>query len=403
LLSALIGTTAVLAGCQKEQPALAPPKPPEVLVSRAVSEYVTDYEEFTGRTEAVNTITVRAHVTGYLDRVNYREGTLVHKGDVLFQIDPRPFEAELDRTEANVGQAEAHLHRLEADYRRAQDMLARRSMGREEYDKIAGDLGEARAMLAAARAARNTARLNLEYCQVTAPVTGRVSMRYVDPGNMVKADDTPLTLIVTQDPMYARFDVDERTFRRIQSHLEQQVRLPVFMGLVDEKGFPHEGTINFADVRVDPDSVSVWLRGTFPNPGPKFQAGHCLACLGLASSPTTAASALFPNPHKPLTPGLTVRVLLPLGEPHLAVLVPERALATDQGQKYVYVLNDQDEAIYHRVEVGEQHGQRRVITSGVKPGERVIVSGLQRVRPRAKVQPQDDPTPVTGADTAEPR
>jgi RND family efflux transporter MFP subunit len=409
LLLVWLGVAA--AGCQKEQPVLAPPKAPEVVVERAVSEYVTDYEEFTGRTEAVKTVDVRAHVSGYLEQVNFKEGGLVHEGDVLFLIDPRPFQAEVDRTQANVGQADAHLRRLEADFHRAQEMMARRSLGREEYDKISGDLAEARSMLESARAARNTARLNLNFCRITSPVTGRISRRNVDPGNMVKENDTSLTLIVTQDPMYATFDVDERTFRRIQRYLEQQggnlleqlQKMPVFMGLVDEEGFPHEGRLNFVDNRVDPTSVSVWLRGVFPNPGPTFVAQRAVAALGLVT-PTApgAASALFPNPRTLLTAGLTVRVLLPLGEPHRATLIPERALATDQGQKYVYVVNDQNEAIYNRVEVGEQHGQRRVVTSGVEPGERVIVSGLQRVRPLAKVQPQDEAEAAKAAASAKP-
>ncbi len=410
LLPLVLGVSTVLAGCQKEQPRLAPPRPPEVVVQRAVSDYVTDYEEFTGRTEAVKTVDVRAHVSGYLEAVNFQEGSTVQKGDVLFQIDPRPFQAELDRTQALVGQAEAHLRRLEADYRRAQDMMVKRSIGREEYDKISGDLAEARSMLESARAARNTAKLNLEFCRITSPVTGRISRRNVDPGNMVKENDTSLTLIVTQDPMYAFFDVDERTFRRIQQHLEQQggdlshlPPMPVYMGLVDEEGFPHKGQVDFVDNRVDPNSVSVWLRGVFPNPGATYLITRSIASFGLITPSTPAlASALFPSPRTRLTPGLSVRILLPLGQPHLAVLIPERALATDQGQKYVYVVNDKDEAIYRRVEVGEQHGQRRVILSGIEPGERVIVSGLQRVRPGAKVQPQEDKEPAHTADPTKP-
>jgi RND family efflux transporter MFP subunit len=364
---ALLAAGTLTTGCHKPPPPLAAPKPPEVVVTPVVSDYVTDFEEFTGRTEAVETVEVRARASGYLLKANFKDGAMVHKGDLLFQIDPRPMQAELERAEANVAQAEAHVVRLEADYGRASRMVAKGSIGREEFDKVTGDLGEARAALKSARAARDTAKLNLEFCEVRASTTGKISRRMKDPGNMVKADETPLTTIVSQDPMYATFDIDERTYLRARKFLaqaglgtEQQKKLPVFIGLASEEGFPHEGTVNFVDNQVDANSVSVWVRGVFANPD------------GL------------------LTPGLFVRVRLPLGGPHRAILVPERALRTDQGQKYVFVVSDKNDAIDRRVEVGDQHGQRRVILQGVEPGERVIVSGLQRVRAGAKVQPVED-------------
>jgi RND family efflux transporter MFP subunit len=347
------------AGCSPPAPPLPPPRPPDVVVRPAVEQETTDAEEFFGKTQAEKEVLVRARVSGYLDKLNFTEGAEVQKDDVLFEIDTRPLQAEFDRTEANVAQAESHLQRLEYDYRRAQTLANAKSMSREEYDKCFGDLAEGRSALKAAQAARNNAKLNLDFCHVTAPISGRISRRFVDQGNMVKADDTALTLIVTVDPMYAYFDVDERTYLRIQDYLDQEdfspgqrKAVPVSLGLSDREDFPFQGTVDFVDNRVDPDSGSLWLRGTFP------------------------------NKNRRLTPGLFARVRLPIGGPHPAVLIPEQALATDQGQKFVWVVDKENHARYRRLpSLGAQHGQlREVKEGGIAAGETVIVSGLQRVR-----------------------
>jgi RND family efflux transporter MFP subunit len=343
-------------GCSQAPASLPPPKPPEIIVSRAIEREVTDYEEFQGKTEAEKSVDVRAHVSGYLDRFNFKDGADVRQNEVLFEVDPRPFDAECQRAKANVSLAEAHLNRVNNDFARAQSLVGKSSMSREDYDKAAGDLEEARATLKSAIAARDMTQLNCDYSRVTAPISGRISRRFVDPGNMVKADDTILTRIVSLDPMYAYFDIDERTHLRIQRFFEKHGsaagprEMTVSMGLSDESGFPHEGKVDFVDNRVDPDSGSLWLRG------------------------------VFPNPDKLLTPGLFVRVRLPVGARHKAVLVPERALATDQGQKHLWVLDDENHARYQSVQLGAQHGALRVVDKGIEPGQRLIVSGLQRVR-----------------------
>jgi multidrug efflux system membrane fusion protein len=355
--------SAAAAGCGAAGGPPPAPKPAEVVVSRAFERGVTDYEEFQGKTDAVKSVDVRAHVSGYLDRYDFIDGAEVTKGDVLFEIDPRPFKAELARADANVVLADAHVKRLQYDFERAQTLLSKGSISREDYDKASGDLDEARATVKSVKAARDAAELNVTYSRVIAPISGRISRRLVDPGNMVKADDTMLTRIVSLDPIYAYFDIDERTFLRIERFYEKQggsadgrKNAPVEMGLSDEQGFPRAGTIDFTDNRVDPDSGSVWLRG------------------------------VFPNPNKFLTPGLFVRVRLPVGQAHTATLIPEQALATDQGQKFVWVVDDKadaegkNKATYRRIHLGAQHGSLRVVTEGIKPGERVIVSGLQRVR-----------------------
>jgi RND family efflux transporter MFP subunit len=368
LLPLVLMSAVLHAGCQKEQQAMPPPKPPEVIVGQAVVQEVADYEEFTGRTEAIETVEIRARVSGYLDKICFEEGADIKKGDLLFQIDLRPLQAELERTAANVGQAEARVTRLQSDYQRARSMLGTKSIGREEFEKVSGDLAEAQSAVKSAQAARDIAKLNVTYSRVVTPISGRISRRMIDPGNMVKADETALTYIANLDPMYAYFDVDERTYLRLSrflmkkgvTTLAQVKEISVALGLADEDGFPREGKMNFVDNRIDPNTGSVWVRG------------------------------IFPNPDKFLAPGLFVRVRLPVGEPHKAVLIPERALATDQGQKFVYVLNDQNEAVYRRVQVGAQHGKLRVVEKGIEAGELLVISGLQRVRRGAKVEPKEE-------------
>jgi RND family efflux transporter MFP subunit len=366
----------VAAGCnslvaQQEQ---KQPPPPDVVVAPAVEEVVTDFEEFYGKTQGEREVDLRARVSGYLDKMLFKDGAEVHEGDILFEIDPRPLQAELDRNDALLATAEAHLQRLEYDYGRAQRLIPTKGMSREEYDKAAGDLAEARSALKAARAGRKMARLNLDYSSVTAPISGRISRRFVDPGNMVKADETILTRIVTLDPMYAYFDIDERTYLRIQRFLEHQESSPglrksvaVALGLCNSEVFDFPGTIDFVDNRVDPDSGSVWVRGTFP------------------------------NPKRELTPGLFGRIRVPTSTPHRAVLIPEKAVATDQGEKFVWVLDDTsyegvEHARYLKVKLGSQHelpgkdeSKRpifREVLGGIKAGQRVIVSGQQKVRNR---------------------
>jgi RND family efflux transporter MFP subunit len=356
-----------LAGCERAQSQQPPAmKPPEVLISLPVTQEVTDYEDFAGRTEAVSTIEIRARVTGYLDKVCFdgKEGADVKKGDVLAEIDPRPYRAELARTEANVVQAQAHLKRLELDYNRATKVRSRGAMSQEEYDKICGDRAEASAAVGVAEASRDNAKLNLEFTQVKAPIDGRISRRLVDPGNLVKADETMLTTIVSLDPMYAYFDVDERTVLRIRRLLrEWQTKLssaavPVMLRLADEDEFTHQGTINFVDNKVDTNTGSMWLRG------------------------------LFTNPKQDLSPGLFVYVRLPVGTPRKCILMAEQALGRDQAQKFVYVINDKDEVLYRPVKIGRLENGLRVITEGLAMGEKVVVSGLQRIRPGIKVEPK---------------
>jgi len=371
-LGMLLISCAALAGCGHTQAeAQKPPPPPEVLVSLPIMRQVVDYEDFPGRTEAVNAVEIRARVGGYLEKVHFKEGAEIKKGELLFEIDDRPYVADLARAEGNLLQSEGHLRRLESDYKRAMDLYPKGAMGREDYDKIIGDRTEASGALAVAKASKDTASLNLSFTKVRAPLSGRISRRFIDPGNMVKADETALTTIVSLDPIYAYFDLDERTTLRLQRLMrDKNIRwspdtgLPVQLGLADEEGFSKGGTVNFADNRVDADTGTWRLRG------------------------------LFDNPDHSLAPGLFVRIRLPIGNPYKAMLVSEQALSRDQGQKNLYVVDAANKVAYRRVKVGRLHDGLRIIAEGLAPNEMVIVSGLQRVRPGMEVDPKQIDMPA---------
>jgi RND family efflux transporter MFP subunit len=362
---------ALLTGCVERQqvsasPAAPPPKPTEVLVEHPTTARITDYEDFTGRTVATRYIEIRARVTGYLEKINFKaqEGRDVEKGAVLFEIDPRPYESEMARARANLLQAESHLKRLELDYKRIARLVESNTVTREQFDLVSGERNEGLAEVEIAKANLQAAQLNLTFTKVLSPISGRVSRTQIDVGNVVKADDTVLTTVVAIDPIYVYFEIDERTLLRIRRYAQEardsqgSDEVPVAMGLSDEEGFPHEGTINFLDNRLDPTTGTLQVRG------------------------------VFKNPDRVLSPGMFVRVRLPIGEPYQALMVAEESLGTDQGQKFVYVVDAENKAQYRRVQVGKLQNGRRVVLKGLSADEQVVVSGLQRVRPGAVVQPK---------------
>jgi RND family efflux transporter MFP subunit len=363
-----------LTGCAPA-PSIVPADPSPVSVSRPVEQYVTDYAVFTGSTAAVDSVEVRARVWGYLDKVNFQEGALVKKGDVLFEIEPHTYQAALDQALGNVSQMEARLTRLNADVARAERLLGKGAVSREEYDRTVGDRGETAGTLAAYRAAVDRARLDVEYTKVVAPISGRVSRYVVTVGNLVQAGDqgggTLLTTIVSVDPMYAYFDVDEHTVLRVRQLIREgkaksarETELPVWLGLANEEGYPHRGTINFVDNQISLKTGTLRLRG------------------------------VFPNKDEALSPGYFVRVRVPIGFPHQALLVSDRAIGSDQGEKIVYVVDSDNKVVFRPVRVGALHDGLREITDGLKPGERVIVNGLQQVSPGDTVEPKLVDMPV---------
>jgi RND family efflux transporter MFP subunit len=369
IASALVpGLCLALAGCAKAPPQGPPAEPPPVTVSYPVEREVTDYADFTARTAAVDSVELRARVSGYLEGVNFKEGALVKKGDVLFEIDPRTYQAVLRNTEGNLAAAEARTQRLDADLARARQMVGSQAIGREEFDKIAGDRGEAAASRVAQKAAVERARLDVGFTKVTAPVSGRVSRYYVTVGNLVQAGDliggTLLTTIVSVDPMYAYFDVDEHTVLRVKQLIREgkagrpdEVELPVWLGLANEDGYPHRGAVNFIDNQVNSKTGTLKVRG------------------------------VFPNKDEALSPGYFARVRVPIGVPHTALLLSERALDTDQGRKVVYVVDGDNRVVTRPVRLGAMHDGLREITDGLKAGERVIVDGLLQIRPGVPVTP----------------
>ncbi len=375
----VVGISFGLAGCARA-PAEAPAAgPPPVTVSCPVAREVTDYADFTARTAAVDSVELRARVSGYLEKVHFKEGALVQKGDVLFEIDPRTYEATLRAAEGNLASAEARVARANADVARARRLIGSQAIGREEYDRFNGELGEAMGSVASLKAAAARARLDLAFTKVTAPVGGRISRYYVTVGNLVQAGDltggTLLTTIVSVDPMYAYFDVDEHTVLRVKQLIREgkagrpeDVEIPVWLGLANESGFPHRGRIDFVDNQVNSKTGTLKVR------------------------------AVYPNRDEALSPGYFARVRVPIGDPHKALLITERALDTDQGQKIVYVLDKDNKVASRPVRLGALHDGLREITDGLKSGERVIVNGLQLVRPGVVVEPKLVAMPAASKD-----
>jgi len=341
--------------------------PTIVMVSYPVKTEVTDHADFISRTAAVDTVALRARVTGYLDETCYKEGAIVKKGEVLFKIDARPYQALVDSARGLVAANEAILKRAKADNARNK-ALALKSPGAitpQDLDQFQAAEDQAIANLEIAKANLETARLNLSFTQVSSPIDGRAGRYDMTAGNLARQDDTLLTTIVSVDPIYAYFDVDENTLLYVRKLIREgraksarDFPLPVQLQLANEDGYPHEGTINFVDNQVNPKTGTLRLRGVFPN-----------------------------HPEA-LTPGLFARVRVPIGGPHEALLVTDRAIDTDQGQKVVYVVNDKNEVLSRPVQLGALHGKLRAIEEGLKPDERVIVNGLQLVRPGITVEPK---------------
>jgi RND family efflux transporter MFP subunit len=364
----LLGLGLTLTGCARapsEGPAAAPIP---VKVSYPVEREVTDYVDFTGRTAAIDSVEVRAHVWGYLDRVNFKEGAMVEKGDVLFELDARPYQAALNQAKAKVAQDEAQLEYDEAEYQRNVGLFRTAALSKSDMDKSTAARNVDIANVAADKAVVASRQLDLDYTKVLAPVSGRVSRYDVTVGNLIQSGDqnggTMLTTIVSVDPMYAYFDVDEHTALRARklvregkSDSPRDGAYPVFLGLANEVGHPHRGNIDFVDNQLRPKTGTIRARGTFPN---KDQV---------------------------LLPGMFTRVRVPIGWPHQALLVSDRAIDTDQGQRILYVVNEKDEVVSRPVQLGALHDGLREITDGLKPGERVVVNGLQQVRPGITVDP----------------
>lgn len=337
--------------------------PPAVTVATVMVRPVSDAADFTGQLQAVDSVDVRPRVSGYVETVQFKEGTEVHKGDVLFRIDPRPFQAEVDRLTANVAQAQAQLGLAQANAARARKLLAQHAISQEEADSQSTGEQSAKATLAAATAALASAKLNLDWTEVRAPIDGRVSNARIMPGNLVSSSDV-LTTVVSVNPIYVYFDVDEQTWLKLDRLRRDAIkngrapRVEATMGLADEQGYPHAGRIDFVDNQVRPGSGTMRLR------------------------------AVFDEEDGLLTPGLYARVHLQAGQPHPRVLIDDRAVGTDLSNQFVYVVDGQHKVEYRKVAPGPLFHGLRVINDGLNAGDVVVVNGLQHVRPGAEVNPQ---------------
>jgi len=370
--AAVAGCFVLLAGCNRSQPQVVQAKPPEVSFVHPHIEYVRDYEDYTGHTEAFKTVEVRARVTGELASIQFKDGTDVTANHPLFEIDKRPFQAELDSATATVHQMDGDLKRKKILLERVKELRLKGTVSQEDLDNSSADFEVAKASLELARAKQQTAELNLSFCEVKSPITGRIDRRMIDVGNQVMANNTLLTTVRTEDPMYAYFDVDERTVlglrvkrQRGEIKSARDTHSLLDVGLSHETGFSLQGFIDYGSNAVD--------RGTG----------------------TLRVRVLMDNPDKTprlLSHGMFVRIRFWIGDPTPAVLVPEGALVSDQGKRHLFVLTEDDKVEYREVETGLQQGSMRVIKNDPKTGkpgvttkDRIIVSGLQRVRAGIKV------------------
>jgi multidrug efflux system membrane fusion protein len=369
LSASTVLAAALLAGCIDSQ-ANAPtaPPPPQVSVAAVVSKQVTQWDEFSGRVQAVDSVEIRPRVGGSIDKVNFIEGGEVHKNDVLFVIDQRPYRAELARAEADLARARSQAELTRTEVARAETLAAAHALSTEERDARAAAATQAGAYVRAAEAALEVARLNLEFTEVRSPIDGRVGQALLTAGNLIGSQPsaTLLTTVVSIDPVYVYFEGDEQTYlryaemaRRGERPSSRDARNPVFVGLANEDGYPHQGYMNFVDNQLNP------------------------------ATGTIRARAVVANPDRALTPGLFARVkLLGSGEFH-ALLIDDKAVLTDQDRRFVYVLGADNKAERRDVVLGREIDGLRVVEQGLKEGDQVIVHGVQKIFfPGMQVQPE---------------
>ncbi|TDQ80488.1 multidrug efflux system membrane fusion protein [Dongia mobilis] len=366
-------TLLVLAACEKPQASAeigTPPPPPKVSVAEVLRQPIHEWDEVTGRLEAPQSVVIRSRVSGYIDQVAFEEGALVQKGDLLFQIDPRPFAAEVRRLQAQLDRAIAQSKRAEAEAKRGDQLRAGKIIGSEEADARLSTADEARAAVVATRAQLEAAQLNLAFTEIRAPIDGRMSRAELTIGNLVRADDSRLSSIVSTDQVYAYFDIDESVYLKYSALTksgEVGAAAPVYLGLTNEEGHPHEGRMDFLDNQVNPGTGTIRGRAVFDN-----------------------RDGLF-------TPGLYARLKLVGSAGYVASLIDERAIGTDLGKKFVLVLDAGNKVAYRSIEIGPRQNGLRVVRQGLEAGDRIVVRGLQRVRPGMAVDP--DIVPMADAAT----
>lgn len=375
LFGGALAALALLAGCRQQAVGDAhasdgPPPAPEVLVSEVAPASLRVWDEFNGRVDAVDSVQLRPRVSGYVERIAFSEGQEVKKGQLLFVIDQRPYRAALASAEAELERTRAGAALARTQDQRARQLVAEHAVSREEADTRAGALAQTAAQVRAAEAALAAARLNLDFTEVRAPVSGRAGRALLTVGNLAQADQSVLTTVVSQDPVYVYFDADEHSFLRQQQAARDTrgrsgAQRPVRVGLAGDEGFPHAGSLDFTDNQVQPDTGTVRMR------------------------------ARLPNPDRLLTPGLFARVQLQGaqgGGAQQALLIDDKAVLTDQDRKYVYVVGEGNKAERRDLELGRMVDGRRVVDKGLAAGDRLVVGGLQRIYyPGMPISPRPAP------------
>lgn len=368
-----------ISGCEKASPTVAQQTVPKVTTTAVIQQQTTDYDEYTGKTEASETVDIHARVFGYLRSIEFKDGDFVKEGQALFTIEPDEYEAIHNQSLSRIAVWESKLASAKADLARRKAVMAaaQGAVSQEEYEQYVAAVREADANLVAAKADASRTAVDLKYTVVTAPISGRIDRAFVSKGTLLTggvSSGTLLTKIVDEKPMYVYFDVDERSLLRYMHQRDKtpgaapgnlaQLGIDCYLQLADEKDFPHKGKLDFIESEVSTTTGTARIRG------------------------------VFENKDDALASGLFVRVRIPASQEYQALLIPERALATDQSVKYVYVVGDDCIATRRTVELGPQRGDMRIVSGGLKAGERVIVKGLQRVRPGQKVEATSEPDKV---------
>ena len=358
-------------GCDKNKQKYVAPPPAKVTVAKPVVKTITEYTEFTGNTKAYESVDIKARVEGFLESIDFTPSSHVKKGQLLFVIDRKPYQAQLEQANADLATAQAQLQLAEATLVRKQRAFKQRAVSEVDVIQAQADKAKAQASILSAKASIDLAKINLGYCSVTSPIDGVVSRNMVDVGNLVgSGESTLLTSVVQSDPIYAYFNVSERELLHLREKRRQASRLEmethgkvdngwVFLGMANEKGYPHQGNIDYIDNKVDPTTGTISVRGKFP------------------------------NENRDILPGLFVRIRVKIGILKNAILVPDAALGMDQSGQYALVVNAEDKVERRKVETGPLEKELRVVLSGLKADDRVIIKGLLMSRPGVKVNPQE--------------
>jgi RND family efflux transporter MFP subunit len=372
VLSASLAISLMCLGCGGETSSTAEQPIPRVTVSEVIQQEVIDFDSYTGQTEASEIVEVRSRLYGFLTSIEFKDGDYVQEGQTLFTIEPDEYEAIHEQSVARIGMVTANFELAKAKLARDEKIVNSGAISREEYEEAIAAVKTAEAAIVSAKADANRTALDLKYTEIKAPISGRIDRALVAKGNLVVgglSNGTLLTTIVSEQPMYVYFDVDERSLlgylkQRPQADLSKdpgslrELKIPCYVQLADEKDFPHEGALDFVSAEVNRGTGTARLRG------------------------------VFDNKDRSLMSGLFVRIRIPISKPYQALLIPEQALVTDQNIRFVYVVNNDAKVERRNVELGGQRGGLRIIKSGLEVGDKVIVKGLQRVRPGQQVDAQ---------------